>query len=193
MNAMHGRFKIANEDFLYVLSTFVFNPIDWMSRYGRRPLTAREQAAWFRSYVELGRARGIAGLPTDIEDFRAFRDRYEGKRMVFAASNRVVADATLDLMLAMYIPPWLNRLGRPVVLALCHDRLVTAIGRRPQPRWLRAAVAGVMRLRARFLALLPENRSLRLITRRRSPTYPAGYEIARLGTFAPPRNAEPRR
>ena len=27
MNAIHGRFKIANTDFLYVLSTFVFEPI----------------------------------------------------------------------------------------------------------------------------------------------------------------------
>ena len=31
MNAMHGRFPIANEDMLYVLSTFIFEPIrpDW--------------------------------------------------------------------------------------------------------------------------------------------------------------------
>lgn len=27
MNQLHGRFAIANEDFLYVLSTFVFEPI----------------------------------------------------------------------------------------------------------------------------------------------------------------------
>src|SRR6185312_9226410 len=26
MNALHGRFNIANEDFLYVLSTFIFEP-----------------------------------------------------------------------------------------------------------------------------------------------------------------------
>ncbi len=31
MNAMHGRFKITNEDYLYVLSTFVLNPIDWLA------------------------------------------------------------------------------------------------------------------------------------------------------------------
>jgi hypothetical protein len=30
MNAMHGRFRIANEDMLYVLSTFLLEPIRWL-------------------------------------------------------------------------------------------------------------------------------------------------------------------
>jgi len=36
MNQLHGRFTIANEDFLYVLSTFVFGPIRWNARFGWR-------------------------------------------------------------------------------------------------------------------------------------------------------------
>ena len=34
INQLHGRFTIANEDFLYVLSTFLFEPIRWNQRYG---------------------------------------------------------------------------------------------------------------------------------------------------------------
>ena len=34
INGMHGRFRIAPEDFLYVLSTFVFSPIDWLKASG---------------------------------------------------------------------------------------------------------------------------------------------------------------
>ena len=41
MNEQHGQFKISNEDFLFVLSTFVLDPIDWMSEYAWRPMTAR--------------------------------------------------------------------------------------------------------------------------------------------------------
>ncbi|WP_225912113.1 hypothetical protein [Nostoc flagelliforme] len=36
MNALHGRFKIDNGDFLYVLSTFIFEPIRWNARFGWR-------------------------------------------------------------------------------------------------------------------------------------------------------------
>jgi hypothetical protein len=43
MNALHGRFRIANEDFLYVLSTFVFEPIRWNQRFGWRRMTEFEQ------------------------------------------------------------------------------------------------------------------------------------------------------
>jgi hypothetical protein len=34
INQMHGRFSISNDDFLYVLSTFVYEPIRWNERLG---------------------------------------------------------------------------------------------------------------------------------------------------------------
>ncbi|MEH2249558.1 hypothetical protein [Nostoc sp.] len=34
MNAIHERFTIANKDFLYVLSTFIYEPIRWNAQFG---------------------------------------------------------------------------------------------------------------------------------------------------------------
>src|SRR3954454_24924221 len=45
INAIHGRFKIRNEDFLYVLSTFALEPMRWNARFGWRRLTDREREA----------------------------------------------------------------------------------------------------------------------------------------------------
>jgi hypothetical protein len=185
INAMHGRFRIANDDYLYVLSTFVFNPIDWMARYGRRAFTAREEQAWLRFYRELGRRMGISGIPETLGTFRAFREKFEAERMVFAESNREVAKITVDLVLGMYVPRFLFPLGRPVAMAMCGERLVAAIGGRQPPGWLRALVDGAMRARGALLGLLPEPKRLKRITRRKNPTYPGGYDIAALGTFAP--------
>ena len=36
MNRMHGRYAISNDDYLYVLSTFVLVPIRWNHAYGWR-------------------------------------------------------------------------------------------------------------------------------------------------------------
>src|SRR6266567_6623852 len=47
MNQLHGRFAIANEDFLYVLSTFVFEPIRWNKRFGWRLMSEQERLAMF--------------------------------------------------------------------------------------------------------------------------------------------------
>jgi hypothetical protein len=185
INAMHGRFRIANADYLYVLSTFVFNPIDWMAAYGRRPFTANEQLAWLRYYQQLGRSMGIADIPATSDAFRAFRERFETERMVSADSNREVARVTVDLVLGMYVPRLLFPFGRPVAMALCSERLVAAIGAPPPPQWLRHLVHAAMRLRGRFLAILPEPKRLKLITQRKNPTYPSGYEIAGLGVLRP--------
>src|ERR1044072_4346713 len=43
MNRLHRRFEIANEDFVYVLSTFVFEPIRWNARFGRRRFVEQER------------------------------------------------------------------------------------------------------------------------------------------------------
>jgi hypothetical protein len=36
MNEMHGRFRISNDDMLYVLSAFVVEPKRWIDRFGKR-------------------------------------------------------------------------------------------------------------------------------------------------------------
>lgn len=186
INEMHGRFRIANDDYLYVLSTFVFDPIDWMAQY-RRPFTDKEQLAWLRYYQQLGRRMGIADIPPTLEAFRAFRERFETERMVYADSNREVSGVTVDLVLGMYLPRFLFGLGRPVAMALCSARLVAAIGAPRPPGWLRAVVAGAMQVRRVVLGVLPEPKRLRRITQRRNPTYPNGYEIAGLGVLRPQR------
>src|SRR5262249_2779182 len=52
INQLPGRFAIANDDFLYVLSTFVFEPIRWNARYGWRPLCEQERLGLFYFWRE---------------------------------------------------------------------------------------------------------------------------------------------
>src|SRR5689334_14436969 len=47
MNQLHSRFDITNEDYLYVLSTFVFEPIRWNERFGWRRMCDHERQALF--------------------------------------------------------------------------------------------------------------------------------------------------
>jgi hypothetical protein len=80
MNALHARFRIANEDFLYVLSTFVFEPIRWNARFGWRRMTPLERLGWF--WREVGERMHIQDLPESDADFERFSSRYE--REIFA-------------------------------------------------------------------------------------------------------------
>jgi len=186
MNRMHGRFRIANDDFLYVLSTFVFEPMRWIDRFGWRRLTAQERLASFAYYRDLGRRMGIRDIPDDIAIFETFNRRYEADRFALADSNGRIGRATRDLLLGIYLPRWLIPLGRPVTHAMMDPPLLAAMGFRPAPRWLQWLVPAALRARARIVRVLPKRRRPYLQTRVRRPTYPDGYRIAELGTFRTP-------
>ena len=185
MNEMHGRFRITNEDMLYVLSTFVFEPIRWLERFGRRPMTEHEMTAWFHYYRELGLRMGISDIPADRAGLEAVNRQVEATRFRYAESNRRIGSVTRDLLLGFYMPRWLFRAGRPVAHAFMDTALLRAMGFPTPPIWLRRAVMVGMRLRRPMLRLLPPRHRPRLLTKVRRPTYPEGYRVEELGTFCP--------
>ena len=183
MNEMHARYRIANEDFLYVLSTFVFEPIRWLDRFGWRKLTEGERAAIFAYYRDLGSRMGIRDIPKNMATFEAFNRIYELEGFEFAETNAKIGSKTLDLLLGFYLPRPLFWLGRPVAKAMMDPPLIEAMGFAPAPRWLQWLVPATLRLRAKALRLLPKRKRPHLITSVRRPTYPQGYRIEELGTF----------
>jgi hypothetical protein len=183
INDMHGRFRIANDDFLYVLATFVFTPIDWLDRFGRRGMTEEEKEDWFLYWREFGKRMGIAGLPADIGAFRHFANEFEKERFAQAPSNRAVAQPTIDLLLNQYfVPPFLYPAGRAFVMALCSPHLVEALGFPAPSPALRLIAEGAMGLRRTILRLLPVGARPKYILFGKR-TYPEGYNIEELGTF----------
>ena len=183
MNAMHGRFRIANGDMLYVLSTFVCEPIRWLDRFGRRPMTAPERRAWFLYYLGLGERMGITGIPGRLAELTRYNEAYEATHFCFADTNRRIGGSTRDLLLGFYLPGWLVWAGRPAVHAFMDPPLLESMGFPPAPAWLRRSLPAALRLRARLLRRLPTRRHPRRLTQIPRPTYPDGYEIERLGTF----------
>ncbi|GLJ45937.1 hypothetical protein SUGI_0967220 [Cryptomeria japonica] len=65
--------------------------------------------------------------------------------MVYSESNRVIGDATLDLLLSK-VSASFRPFTRRVVYALFDERLVKAMGYPPRPYWLVWSVEGRIRL-----------------------------------------------
>jgi hypothetical protein len=180
MNQLHGRFAIANDDYLYVLSTFVFEPIRWNARFGWRRMCEQERRAQFYFWREVGRRMDLRDLPADMEAFERFNREYEKTRYRYAESNHRIGEATLALFCGWF-PRLLAPFVRQAMLAMMDDPVREAFGfERPSPV-VRGLVLAGMRLRARVLRWLPPRRRPRLRTRRRSHTYPDGYVIEQLG------------
>jgi len=181
MNQQHGTYRISNEEFLYVLTTFVFEPIRWMERFAWRPMIEQEKLANYYYWRELGKRMGIKNIPDTYEKLEQYNLEYEAKNFAFAEVNHRIGQATVNLMLGWFLPRWLYGLGAPFVYAMMDDRLVEAFGFPKQPRFLQNLVAFGLKLRRRIIRWLPPRQNPRLLTEMKSRTYPNGYEIEQLG------------
>ena len=133
MNRIHGRFEIANEDFLYVLSTMVFEPIRWNARFGWRPLIETERLATFYFWREVGRLMAIRDIPDDYDAFERFNVEFERDRFAYTDAGARVGAATRDMFLGWF-PGLPLSVGRPLVHALLDEPLLDALGFPHPPR-----------------------------------------------------------
>lgn len=183
MNKMHNSYNISNDDFLYVLTTFIYVPIDWINRYGWRPLTENEQMAIFKWNIEVGKRMNIKTIPNDFEEFRQFHHQYETTHFKPAASNTAVARPTVDLLLSFYLPKRWAKIGKPIATCLMDDLLRQAMGFPAPPPLLQKTVQSLMGMKKWLNAYAPERQTPYLRTKQKHPTYPKGYTIKTLGTF----------
>jgi hypothetical protein len=180
MNAIHGRFRIANEDFLYVLSTFVFEPIRFNARFGWRPMTDKEKVALFHFWRAVGDRMGIRDIPPRYEDFERYSLDYEARCYRFTEANRAVGSATVELF-AGWFPHPLRFVVRQAIYALLDPPTRRAFGFPDAHPVIAALVIAAMKVRAVALRWWPRRRRPSLRTAMTHPTYPGGYEIETLG------------
>ncbi|MEU3657079.1 oxygenase MpaB family protein [Streptomyces sp. NPDC032161] len=185
MNQMHKRYDISNDDFLYVLATFVVVPKRWMDTYAWRSYSPNEVRAVTNYYRALGKHMNIQDIPETYGEFERLLDDYERQHFAYDKGGAAVSDATLDLLASWYPGPC-GSVMRTVTVCLMDDPLLKAFGyRRPNPV-VRAVVRGGLHVRARLLSLMPARREP--FFARQSPNvrgYKNGYRISELGTFPP--------
>jgi hypothetical protein len=109
MNHAHSRFNISNDDYLYVLSTFIYEPVRWMDHFGWRKMTENEKLASYYFWYEIGTRMGIREIPESYEKFQQFAYDYERDNFRFAETNRQIATATCDLFAS-----WMPRIFTPL-------------------------------------------------------------------------------
>ncbi|GAB3479265.1 oxygenase MpaB family protein [Nocardiopsis coralliicola] len=185
MNQMHRSYDISNEDYLYVLSTFVVMPVRWLNDwgFGWRRLSAHEVRANTNYYRSLGRHMGIKEIPETYEAFLKYFEDYEAEHFDFTQGGRDVSDATLELMLS-FSPNWQRPLMRKFTMALMDDHLAEAFRYTPASGFWKGAAKFALKSRARVVRLMPPRVEPR--TEADNPnikSYPDGFEPSRIGTF----------
>jgi uncharacterized protein (DUF2236 family) len=183
INAMHAAYDIPADDMLYVLSTFVIEPLKWNARYGWRRVTEAEREAAFQYWRHLGPRLMVRDVPATLDELWDFNADYERRNLVYADTNARVAEATLQPFLAR-VPRPAHGLFRQALAALYEPHVRRAFGWPDPPKAVRRGVDGALRGRAVVLReLVPERRRPNHVLDRKRPTYPAGHRVEELGTF----------
>ncbi|MGB6124943.1 MAG: oxygenase MpaB family protein [Gordonia sp. (in: high G+C Gram-positive bacteria)] len=186
INQMHKMYDISNADMLYVLATFVVVPVRWIHDYASRPLTADEVRASVRYYRQLGRHMAIKDMPETYDEFARLMDEYEKEHYVSGGTPGVrrTGDATLKLFKTFYPRP----LGPAIdlfSLSVMDDSLLDAFGYKRPPALVRGASRVGLKVRGKIAGLLPSRRKPRYVhNMARIKSYPDGFEIESMGTFA---------
>lgn len=180
MNQMHGRYAIANEDFCYVLSTFIYEPIRWCDRYTWRPLSEIEKQALFHFWRHVGLRMGIQNIPTSYASFEAFNQTYETQHFQYAKPNQQVADATLRLFLNWFPKP-LQPLLRPASSALLDNPMRSALGWPESPAAIKSAIVLGLKTRSAIASRFPDRRKPDFFADQRQRSYPGGYQLEDIG------------
>ncbi|MGK7907758.1 MAG: oxygenase MpaB family protein [Synechococcus sp.] len=180
MNRIHGHFNISNRDYLYVLSTFVYEPIRWMARFGWRPMCDVERLACFYFWREIGVRMGIEEIPASSAEFESFNVDFEREHFRYAPSNQAIAHSTRDMMLGWFPSP-LRPAIRPSVHAFVDKSMRQALGFPDAPAWLERTVAGSLKLRGRLARKLPPRSQAGFYADAKHRSYPEGYSLEQLG------------
>ncbi|WP_017538418.1 oxygenase MpaB family protein [Nocardiopsis halophila] len=185
MNQMHRSYDISNDDYLYVLSTFVVMPPRWLNDwgFGWRRLSEHEIRANTNYYRDLGRHMGIKEIPGTYEEFCTLMDGYEREHFGYTEGGRAVSDSTLELMLT-FSPPWQRPLMKKFTTALLDDRLTEAFRYEPATPFWKGAARFALKARAKVVRFMPPRVEPR--TEEDNPnikSYPEGFDPNRIGTF----------
>lgn len=180
MNRTHAHYNIANDDFLFVLSTFVLDPIRWMQRFGWRPLSEPEQQALFHVWRKIGQHMGLHDLPDTLAEMETRSEAYVHACFRHTAHNEAVGRATIRIAQG-WVPRVLRPLAPGVVASLLDELTRGSMGLERPPPILRGLVWSGLKLRAfrlRLIRPLLGDREPDWPDGRRS--YPGGYTVDQL-------------
>lgn len=181
MNAIHSNFEISNNDFLYVLGAFLFEPKRFVNQFGHRKTTKNEDLAAFEFWKQLGIRMHIKDIPDTRNKFRAFYENYEKEHFQYSEATRRVADNTMNLFMGWMLPKFMFPIARPFILAIMDEPLLRAIGYKKAPTPIRWLVWSSLKTRAYLLRIWPARKTPATRTDKKYLSYPNGYSIEELG------------
>jgi len=179
LNGMHQRFSIRNEDYVWILGTFVVLGMRTIKRFGWRDLTAFEEQASIDWYRELGARMGLHDVSQTFADFDAWFSDYERTELRSTPHGQRLIAATLDTVFGP-VPRLLRPLAVRAAAVFIDEPARTSLGFSAPGPVVRTAVGTLLHLRALRRRHQPSPSSW-FQPGAATSVYPQGYQLEDLG------------
>jgi hypothetical protein len=182
LNKMHRRWPITDEDYQYVLTTFIVVPTRFIDQYAWRKTKPEERETTTSFYAQVGRRMGIRQPPGSYSEAADFFDTYESTHLRQSPSGVTLMAQTTEVLKDLF-PRRLRSAATLLNRLLLDDRLCETFELRPPHRVLRTAFTATLRLRSKAVAhgLKKRKKPIFRPGRSGSSVYPDGYELSDLG------------
>ena len=149
INRAHRPSPISNEEYLFVLSTFIFVPMRWIDLVGRRKLSKKEEFVWYSFWREIGKRMGMKDIPADLEGMTRWTDDFEEKNVAYSKDNEGIANKVVTRLTEhLNLPRWFVIL---FISSMLDERTAAALGIGSPSFLLRQVVLFFLRLRNKIL------------------------------------------
>ncbi|THH14048.1 hypothetical protein EW146_g6241 [Bondarzewia mesenterica] len=149
INWLHGHYRISDDDMLYTLSCFIFEPMLLAEKYEWRSWSEEEQECLFILWKEIGRRMGIKDIPTTGAELKALSKNYEDEQMVPSQSNHKLAMHAIN-HISSRVPDifGLRSFIASLFISLLDDHLREAMMLPDQPEWVKNLLRSIFVIRA---------------------------------------------
>ena len=128
LNRVHANLPATNDDFLYVLSTFILEPIRFNQRFSQNHLTDDEVACLVAFWREVGDAMLIRHLPATAQEWRVFQRQYEANYQHYTKEGNDLASRSLQEVVKLSLPFGIRCIARQLILGALTSNTLKALG-----------------------------------------------------------------
>ncbi len=128
LNWVHSHYDIHNDDNIYTLIRMFLHPIEWIEKWGRRPLNENEKQALAGELNVIAKQMKIENMPVNYKAMQAWQQKYREQNQTYHPDNLAVSEGMIRAI-EQHFPRVIRPLIKPTVLTLLdNETLIEALG-----------------------------------------------------------------
>jgi len=128
INHVHAGITASNEDYLYVLSVFILEPMRLNRIIGKRCMQDAEITTLIAFWHAVGVRMNISNLPLTESCWITFQQNYEAKHQTYSPEGHALALKSLQEVVKLSLPFGIRSIAKQLILGAVTKQTLSSLG-----------------------------------------------------------------